>query len=505
MKAVAWRWGQRLAGLGFMTLLSACELAVSADLGDVECPANRDGAVGSPFCPDQQVCKQGKCVPCEGENCRGGGTGGKGGNAGSGAAGAGDEGGNAGAPAGSAGQSGEGGAGAGGAGAAGASGAGAGGASGAGAAGSSGIAGQSGAGMAGAGAAGTGGEGGSAGAGGAGMAGTGGTGGLGGIGGAGGTGGAPFMTSGNLGAECQKDADCAVVPGASCRSRAILGLETPGSICTRGCCTSSSCTPSDNDDTVCWPTPAGTTMCVRGEEVGRPNVGKLAVSSKCGNGGDSSTWCRSGFCDSSGVCSDSCCGDNNCSAAGFVCQLRSVPEAPVQASYSAFQCGVASGTDPYLDEDSCANGDGLSCSSGSCDAQVLEDYNSLFGNTYEAACSKPCCSSTDCGKSHQVSVSVLGQDVPQDVYMGCTYVPSVSAPGTTARACAISTIEAFAPLDNLRALGGDCMSGEDCRSGFCHDGYCSDACCYDSNCNKAGFACLPLKNGSSYELRCLKQ
>jgi hypothetical protein len=57
----------------------------------------------------------------------------------------------------------------------------------------------------------------------------------------------------------------------------------------------------------------------------------------------------------------------------------------------------------------------------------------------------------------------------------------------------------------LKGFGSNCSNNSECRSGYCHDSsYCSDACCYNSNCN-SGYKCLPVTNGDSHELRCLKQ
>jgi hypothetical protein len=508
MMAAAQRWGQRLVGLGFVVLLGGCELAVSADLGDVGCPASSDHAIGAPFCPDQQVCIDSKCVPCTSDLCAAAGGSSEGGSAGSaGDGGTSGEGG--GTPSGGAGQGGiaAGGAGAGGAGAggvtAGAGGVagkgGTGGLAGTGGAGAGGSSGQGGAGTAGQGGAGAGAGQGGAGTGGAGQGGAG----MAGASGAGmaGMGGMPFMTSGELGAPCQTTADCTAKNStATCQAWAVLGLDLPGSICTRGCCSSTSCNASDQD-LVCWPSLSGTNFCVPGSDVGRL-VGTVKVGGDCSD----VMPCRSGFCDG-GICRDVCCSDDNCGASsGLSCALNPVDTsgAPVDGSYQAFQCSAGAGTGAYLNEAICSSSpDGGDCASGSCDATVIKSYDAII-DQYDlvSACAKPCCSSTECGAPYPTQVNFFGLGMlPRDVYVGCSYKPSAAHSSTNVRGCVVSTIA----LASLGGLGDKCSGDGDCKSGYCFNSkYCSDACCYDTSCNKAGFKCLPVQNGNDYELRCLQ-
>jgi hypothetical protein len=65
------RWVRGLVGLGLVALLGACELIVSADLGEVGCHKEDQNSVGPPVCPEEQVCRDTKCVPCTADLCPG--------------------------------------------------------------------------------------------------------------------------------------------------------------------------------------------------------------------------------------------------------------------------------------------------------------------------------------------------------------------------------------------------------------------------------------------------
>lgn len=108
---------------------------------------------------------------------------------------------------------------------------------------------------------------------------------------------------------------------------------------------------------------------------------------------------------------------------------------------------------PCVEDDLCAPGDRC----------VEPESLGLGGASF---CSRPCCSSADCGAGTDLVCAALG-------------------PG---KMCvAAERWGRKAPGDRL--AGEACGKGSECRSGLCEGGTCADTCCGDAECAANGGAC----------------
>jgi hypothetical protein len=113
---------------------------------------------------------------------------------------------------------------------------------------------------------------------------------------------------------------------------------------------------------------------------------------------------------------------------------------------------------------------GSPCASdGDCAADALCLDPAAFGGTGPRTCSRPCCSSLDCGGAHGDVV--------------CWAAPLVSA--SLCRRAA----EVGRGATGAGEAGAPCDDGSACRSGLCERGHCVDGCCSDASCVAAGGSC----------------
>jgi hypothetical protein len=265
-----------------------------------------------------------------------------------------------------------------------------------------------------------------------------------------------------LGQPCAVDRDCG--PEGLCLDPASFGVEG-APFCSTPCCSSGDCGEA-TQGLVCWaPGHGGGRFCRPASALDRSRLGPGENGAPCDEAGA----CRSGTCD--GVrCVDTCCSDTNC-AAGSVpaaCRLASSAGAWLCATPAADQA-------PYLA--ACAVD--ADCASGLC-LPILGQLR----------CSIPCCGSAACG------TVTNGADVSA---LACADVPHGAA---LVRACA-----KVLPVSAMGAVGIECTSDEQCRSGLCVEASptkraCTDVCCTDADCADPAFACRPHVEGSAWVLRC---
>lgn len=273
-----------------------------------------------------------------------------------------------------------------------------------------------------------------------------------------------------LGAFCARDEDCD-------RDDLCLNPELFGgageSVCARPCCSSSDCDPQGGF--VCWSSKiGGGNFCRAATSVGREPPGSGLTGTAC----SANTECRSGVCDPSGECVDTCCSDATCSLSASGAQCRVWPTALAEGG-SVWTCGAPPGTKKVYEV--CAGDD--DCASGLC--EPLGDLGSR--------CVAPCCASPECG-----SVDINGSFYP----VACTDITHYEA---IVRACA-KLLEPGA----VKATGASCVMNDECRGGKCipiGEGddktyHCSDTCCSDASCGSVALACTPYPLGASQALRC---
>lgn len=252
-----------------------------------------------------------------------------------------------------------------------------------------------------------------------------------------------------IGQQCNPVDGCQT--GSFCLDPSLFNA--PGAaFCTKACCTSADC---ETGAAVCIPTPGGAAMCWPGDRIGRNPPGTAASGAACGSGGD----CRSGLCEQ-GACIDTCCAEADCGGLAPDCTLRSV----TALTTSGFACGTARGSGGF--ETSCFFGD------SACRTNLCLQLNGL-------ACSKSCCTTSDCGGSWE-----------------CGYT---SHGGSMVRACIA------AGTAGNGQIGEPCTNDSDCGSAWCltlpNGSRCTDACCGDANC-PSGFLCRPGLKNSAVVLRC---
>jgi hypothetical protein len=264
---------------------------------------------------------------------------------------------------------------------------------------------------------------------------------------------------------CESDEVCPA--GSYCLDPTTFGADGP-SRCTHLCCGSADCGPPEEGH-VCWLPPSATGgFCWPAAELERAEPGAGRPGESCDTHND----CRSGEC-GSGVCVGACCGDSYCEGE-LVCRIRLSDI----SEREAFSCGAPGGPMP----NGLCNSDD-DCASGRCvDAGVDSAGDPL------SICAGPCCSSTDC-------VEVIVDNVPRPVACEST--------SGTLRACSRLMV-----LSSTGLVGALCADGEDCRSGIClemnGERLCSDSRCDDESCgDSSAFACLPVKEGETWALRCL--
>lgn len=265
-----------------------------------------------------------------------------------------------------------------------------------------------------------------------------------------------------LGAPCSSDGVCA--PGDLCFDLGAVDL-LPREICSRPCCSSADC--GAGTDLVCAAIGPGN-LCVPASLWDRasPRSGAAFAGEPCDTGSD----CRSGACGADGACSDTCCSGAECGVFESTCRDEG----------NGWTCGTAApGARPYL-EPCTAHAE---CDSGLCVAWP-------DGPT---RCSRPCCSSDECG---------MMKEGPGLASILCVPVHQGS---TRLHACA-----AFATGPADRALGEPCDDPGQCRGGRCvetaaGDRVCSDVCCTDASCGAPHlFACAPVDpSGEELDLSCV--
>jgi hypothetical protein len=258
------------------------------------------------------------------------------------------------------------------------------------------------------------------------------------------------------GGPCAADADCQA--SLYCASSVTLGDARAAfgtNICSKPCCTSDDCAAGD----VCFLSgTAGNKICVPAVKgLSRAAPGTGLPGSTCGTGAD----CRSGLCNASSRCEDTCCNDNQCTG-GTICKFS------LGAGHGGFNCELPTGTGET----------GATCSSdAACRSNICVQFNRFYGR-----CAPPCCSSTACG--------------------------SVNAPGPTPTVCVTqlgssndnTIVDSFVTAcletrigTGLGNVGDPCSESTDCRSEHCvpslTGGACTDTCCVDSDCGNPAYKC----------------
>jgi hypothetical protein len=260
---------------------------------------------------------------------------------------------------------------------------------------------------------------------------------------------------------CREGACRAVQVGASCTDGRCgpgicwTGLGEPA-FCTYACAASAEC-PEGTRCAEGDPDHAGATICVPEAKLGT-SVGEGLAGDPCSGPAE----CRSGICDPSGVCSDTCQDDRFCAAGGS----------------THFQCGVvATGgtvTARCREEDLDGGDQGDLCGGGmgSCALGMCMDDPSDPGS---GLCADPCCSSADC---------------PEDTY--CWLGWEGWQPGA-------GLVRACYPAGGSRGPGGfgdPCTGDAECASLLCWPDpkdakkRCTDTCCVDADC-PTGYRCAP--------------
>lgn len=273
---------------------------------------------------------------------------------------------------------------------------------------------------------------------------------------------------------------CGCSGDSSCNSKLCVGQVAVGnglyqaagsmSFCSKACCISADCPGG----TVCYATGQGGNYCVDPAWIGRmpvTNTGSLG-GANCANPRD----CRSGLCDGSSHCVDTCCSTeqaaNEC-AGGTTCNFDNFPGATaIDKNYGAF-CGTVGGSG--ADGTSCfQNSD---CASNLCAAAPNESSNK---------CKDACRNSSDCTGSYH-----------------CNYVipPNPPTPTPVVAAC-------FTSQGNL-TMGQTCDPANDQCKGFCDpsSNKCTDVCFGDSDCSAmSGWRCrdstISVQGGGSYTILC---
>ncbi|WP_394842061.1 hypothetical protein LZC95_33910 [Pendulispora brunnea] len=263
-----------------------------------------------------------------------------------------------------------------------------------------------------------------------------------------------------IGQGCKADAACE--PGTFCGYSPVLTTDVvkADGLCTKPCCTSSDC-PADF---VCYGAGTGGNYCVSKGALQRPALGTRGGGESCTVQAD----CRSGVCDSTNKCADTCCDPSQCTN-GTVCRAMAVQGVGTATKY-VLGCGAPEGqTKPG---DACGGLLAIKCAQGAC-----EDGADRCRTACHRSSDACYCDNTKAG-GHTDLITV------------CTN--SVTTRGT-------------------RQLGEACDTADQCSGNRCLQDspestkYCSDACSTDSDCASAGLVCRPRDAGQGrYLLRCVR-
>lgn len=266
-----------------------------------------------------------------------------------------------------------------------------------------------------------------------------------------------------LGAICAGPGECA--DGLFCLDPADFGGEGVR-VCSRPCCSSSECEDTTKGF-VCWePDLGGGSFCRSTAAIGRDSPGEGVVGEAC----FVDSYCRSGLC-KNGACVDGCCADNDCVPLGGTCTLR----VKVISSGTSWTCAAPVAKAAFLEP--CAV-------DSDCTSNLCIDISG------EMLCSRPCCKSDEC--PDHVVAGLPG-------FLACS---DVVHKGSFVRTCS-----RWVPESATAAVGAECTSDTQCRSGTCTPGpsgsFCTDVCCVDPSCGDLSrFVCRPGSLGENYALRC---
>jgi hypothetical protein len=233
-------------------------------------------------------------------------------------------------------------------------------------------------------------------------------------------------------------ADNTVLPGLA---------DTP--FCTTACCSSNDC-PAGS---VCYASGTPGSYCVPAALLNIAATGTALGGATCAANGD----CRSGTCDTSGTCLDTCCSDSSCQGGAF-CALDETTPATI---HQGFYCLAESPPGVPPDGTCFGNAD---CSSNAC-LQI-------------GTCTTNCCGAGSCGAAGGNScgtnkTSMTGND-------------SVNVCGTGS---------------NGGEFGTNCGQDTACTSQVCDTspGKCTDFCCVDTDCAGFGnYVCRPRTSAPHY-------
>lgn len=269
-------------------------------------------------------------------------------------------------------------------------------------------------------------------------------------------------TGGNgaaIGSKCTSDSSCQA--GLVCGTTNILTTNvvdsTENSICTKSCCTSADCPASY----VCFGPGTGGNYCISATLAQRGAVGDGTPGAACAGDTD----CRSGVCDTTSHCLDTCCSANDC-AAGTTCRVKTINTKATEN----WVCAVP--------EDGSSLDTGASCSSTT---KTCKDDNC---SGFPQKCRPSCCSSKECSDTGSgFGVCAYGQFLQTSAY---------------AKWC-FDAVDGGTGLPLGAACGGD----TDCASRICdHDhSICAAICCQDSDCAN-NQVCRPTQSSTPY-LRCV--
>jgi hypothetical protein len=185
---------------------------------------------------------------------------------------------------------------------------------------------------------------------------------------------------------------------------------------------------------VCYATSNGGNYCVLPSLLNRSMVLGMGPGGRsCQN----NTECRSGLCDTSGTCADTCCSTNRnpleCAGAGVTCSLRPFPGKVSFDQAFVANCGFAGGD---RTGSNCATAD--DCQSGVCDGSVMR------------ICRNLCRNSPDCSTG-----------------LACTYTNPNPPRGVSAFPPPAPLVAVCTASAGNKPEGTSCTSNQECQSAFC--------------------------------------